>query len=51
VIQQVNGKAVNSSDQLYSALEKRKPGDEITLTLYRNKQTRDVKLTLETPKE
>jgi len=51
VIQKVNGKPVNNSDQLYSALEKLKPGDDVTLTLYRNKQTRDVKVALETPKE
>ena len=51
VIQAVNGKPVKSSDQLYSALERLKPGDEVTLTLYRNKQTRDVKVGLEAPKE
>jgi len=51
VIQQVDGKPVNNSDQLYSALEKHKPGDQVTLTLYRNKETRDVKFALETPKE
>ena len=51
VIQAVNGKAVNSSDELYAALERRKPGDEVTLTLYRNKQTREVKVKLEVPKE
>ncbi len=51
VIQAVNGKPVTNSDQLYAALERRKPGDEVTLTLYRNKQTRDVKVALETPRE
>ena len=50
VIQRVDGKPVNNSDQLYAALERHKPGDEVTLTLYRNKQTREVKVKLETPK-
>ena len=51
VIQKVNGKPVNNSDQLYAALEKLKAGDEAALTLYRNQQTRDVKVALEAPKE
>ena len=51
VIQKVNGKAVNNSDELYAALERRKPGEDITLTLYRDKQTRDVIVKLETPKD
>ena len=51
VIQAVNGKPVKNSDELYAALERRKPGDEVTLTLYRNKQTRDVKVKLEVPRE
>jgi S1-C subfamily serine protease len=51
VIQAVNGKAVKNSDELYAALERRKPGDEVTLTLYRNKQTREVKVKLEAPRE
>ena len=51
VIQAVNGKPVNSSDELYAALERRKPGDEVTLTLYRNKQTREVRVKLEAPRE
>ncbi|MEA2710615.1 MAG: hypothetical protein QOF78_3216 [Phycisphaerales bacterium] len=51
VIQQVNGKPVRNSDQLYAALERLKPGDVVTLTLYRNQQTREAKVTLEVPKD
>jgi C-terminal processing protease CtpA/Prc len=36
VIQAVDGKQVANSNQLYNALERRKPGDEVTLTLYRD---------------
>ena len=51
VIQEVDGKPVTNSDQLFAALERKKPGDEVALKLYRDKQTRDVTVKLEAPTE
>jgi S1-C subfamily serine protease len=51
VIQKVDGKPVKTSDQLYALLEKKKAGDQVTLTLFREGQTRDVTVPLEAPKD
>ncbi len=51
IIQAVDGKTIQSADGLFALLERRKAGDEITLKLFRDKKTRDVKIKLEQPKE
>jgi S1-C subfamily serine protease len=51
IIQAVDGKTIQSADGLFAVLERHHGGDEITLKLFRDKATRDVKVTLEQPKE
>ncbi|HYO11038.1 MAG TPA: trypsin-like peptidase domain-containing protein [Tepidisphaeraceae bacterium] len=51
VIQQVDGKKVTTSEQLYALLERRKPGDEIDLQIFRDGETRHVKVKLDPPRE
>lgn len=46
IIKEVDGKKVNSFDDLYNLLENYKIGDTVTLTLERNGQKRKVQLTL-----
>jgi S1-C subfamily serine protease len=46
IIKEVDGKTVNSFDDLYNLLENYKIGDTVTLTLERNGQKRKVQLTL-----
>jgi S1-C subfamily serine protease len=46
----VDGKPINTADQLFAILERRKPGDEITLQLWNKGQTREAKVKLEPPK-
>jgi S1-C subfamily serine protease len=46
VITKVDGKAVNTFDDLIAFLSQKNPGDKVTLTLERAGQTRDVTVTL-----
>lgn len=46
VITAINGKAIDGMSALKSALVNYSPGDEITLTIERNKSNKEVKLTL-----
>jgi len=46
IIKEVDGKKVNSFDDLYNLLDNYKIGDTVTLTLERNGQKRKVQLTL-----
>jgi S1-C subfamily serine protease len=46
IIKEIDGKKVNSYDDLYNLLDDYKIGDRITLTVERNDQTRKVELTL-----
>ena len=47
IITQINGLAVNTLADYYAALEDKKPGDTITLTVYRNKKYVQLSVTLE----
>jgi serine protease Do len=57
VILSVNGKSVNSANQLQSTIALKHPGDKVTLKIFRNKKYLDVDVTLkgaaggETPTE
>ena len=51
IIQQIDGKPVATRDQVYAILERHKPGDEITLTVWRQGETRQVKVKLDPPKQ
>jgi S1-C subfamily serine protease len=46
IIVAVDGKPIKSKDDLNAALENHKPGDTITLTIVRDEQRQDVKVTL-----
>ncbi len=46
VIVAVDGKAIKSYDDLYAALEDRKPGEAVTLTVSREDKKRQVRMTL-----
>src|SRR4051812_2450487 len=46
IITKVDGKAVNTSDDLASAVEHKKPGDTVTLHVRRGAKERDVKVEL-----
>lgn len=46
VITKINGEEVKSSLELTHELFKYNPGDKVTITIYRNKKTQDVSLTL-----
>src|SRR3954452_22423075 len=46
IITEVDGKAVNTSDDLASAVEGKKPGDTVTLHVRRGDKERDVKVKL-----
>ena len=50
VIQALDGKKIITADQLFAVLERRSPGEEITLQVWRNGQTREVKVKLDPPK-
>ena len=51
IIQAVDDKAVQNADQLFAILERHEAGDEISMKVYRDGETRDVKVKLEQPKE
>ncbi len=46
VIQKVNGKPVRTTEQLYACLQQFKAGDVVTLTIYRDRSVKVVKLSL-----
>ena len=46
VLTKINGKAVKSSLELTHELFKYKPGDKVTITIFRNNKTTDVSATL-----
>jgi S1-C subfamily serine protease len=46
VVTEVNGKAVRTGDDLRAAIDARKPGDKITLTIERSGDERTVEVTL-----
>ena len=46
IITAVDGKAIESTTDLQAEVARRQPGDEITLRLVRNDQTKDVRVTL-----
>lgn len=50
VILEFNGEPVLTQDDLLSALENHKPGDQVTLTTLRDKKKRSFRLTLEAPR-
>ena len=47
IIQTVDGQPVTNSEQFYSVLEAQKPGDTVTLQIYRDAQTVNVPVKLE----
>ena len=47
VIVEVDGKKVESFDDLYTALEPHKPGDRVRVRVQRGEDARDVTVTLE----
>jgi S1-C subfamily serine protease len=51
IIQKVGDQTVNTSEQLYSALENYKPGDTVTLQIYRDGQTKNVQVKLDGPEQ
>jgi S1-C subfamily serine protease len=51
VIVTVDGKAVKTADELYAILERHKPGETITLKIWRRGETQDVKVKLDQPRE
>jgi S1-C subfamily serine protease len=51
VILQADGKKLTTADQLYAVQEAHKPGDEIELQVYRDGETRTVKVKLDPPRE
>jgi S1-C subfamily serine protease len=51
VLLSADGRKVANTDDLYAVQEKHAPGEQITLKLYRDGETRDAKVTLEAPKE
>jgi serine protease Do len=42
----INGEKVETSNQLFALLEKHAVGDEVTVTVWRDGETFDVKMTL-----
>ena len=50
VIQALDGKKILTADQLFAVLERRSPGEEITLQVWRDGKTREVKLKLDPPR-
>jgi S1-C subfamily serine protease len=46
IIVEVGGTKVESLSDLYSALEDKKPGETVQVSVYRGRQTRDFKITL-----
>jgi S1-C subfamily serine protease len=46
VIVAVNGERIRSTDALRSAIDAKRPGDAVTLTIRRNGKERTVKATL-----
>ena len=51
IVQKVGDTPVNTSEQLYSALEEYKPGQTVTLHIYRDGQTVDVPVKLGEPEQ
>lgn len=51
VLQAIDDRKVASSQDLFAILEKHKQGDQVTLKLWQDGKTRDVKVTLDPPKE
>jgi S1-C subfamily serine protease len=49
VIIAVNGKAIKDTNDLFDALEERKPGDTVTVRTQREGRTREIPVTLGTP--
>ena len=50
VVQAVDGRKIRTVDELFAALERRSAGDEITMQLWREGKTREVKITLGEPR-
>jgi S1-C subfamily serine protease len=50
VVQAVDGKACRIGDELVAALERRKAGETVTITVWRDGEKRDVKVTLDAPR-
>ena len=46
VITAADGHPIESADQLRSVVSAKKPGDELTVTIHRQNETKDVTLTL-----
>jgi S1-C subfamily serine protease len=46
VIVKVDGKDINTNDELVAAVRRHKPGDKVTLTVERNRQSRTIDVTL-----
>jgi S1-C subfamily serine protease len=51
VIQALDGKPVKTTDQLFALLERHKGGDVVTVKIFRDGESRDVDVTLESPRE
>ena len=51
VIVKLNGESIPDAQSLVSLVGKRKPGDEVTLTVERGKETLDLKATLVAAKD
>jgi S1-C subfamily serine protease len=51
VIQSADGQRVRAADELFAVLERHKPGDTITLGVWRAGQQREVQVRLEPPRE
>jgi S1-C subfamily serine protease len=49
VVQQIDGKAVRSTSDLLGRLGSYKPGDTVTLTVWRDGQARQVQVKLRAP--
>ena len=50
-ITSIDGISISSYSDYYSALESKKPGDTVTVTLHRNGKDREVKIILNAPDE
>lgn len=51
IITSIDGISISSYSDYYSALESKKPGDTVTVTLHRNGKDREVKIVLNAPDE
>jgi S1-C subfamily serine protease len=51
LIQKIDGKPVAIRDQVDAVLERHKAGDEISLLVWREGQTREVKVKLDPPRQ